>query len=229
MVAAWPNVEWVWALSSGGKSIESDRILNNFDNGICSGIVQSTTDLEKSPDLIAKFCERNLVHISSVVLDVPLALPACKDIITGVSYWIKVAEEKGISLSTFRDAALPSLRCEFSLELQEDDSDAGVAEDLTQQTPTNFALPLMLLAFCGIVSSILQLRHHKRNYHHHHHDNLASFVSAEESELMQDDTNGDIAPKSSEQIRNQLIGKLAELQNDPKHIIELLVIQQQTT
>merc|ERR1712194_715855 len=99
-----------------------------------------------------------------------------------------MGEEKGIVLSNFK----PPPSCEFSLDFQEDDLEANVDNDLIQLTPANFAFPLLVLVCCGIVSSILQLRHHKRNHQnrHHHRDDVANNnLSLEDIELIQNDND----------------------------------------
>jgi hypothetical protein len=109
-----------------------------------------------------KFCDRNLVDTNTMLLEKPVAFPACKDIVAGISYWIYEAKKKGISFESYRDASQPPRVCQVSMFNNDAD---GVQEDLRPLTPANFALPLLTVVLCCLVATILQLRH-KTIVHH---------------------------------------------------------------
>ena len=220
LLEAWPNAAWVF-VGGGDYFSTAEKMIYNFDNGICEGIVESFDDLLSDPYWMVQFCDRDLVYTDSVVLNIPAAIPACEEYVAGISYWIKVAEHKGIKFKSFLKSYQPQPHCDFSLKSRkEDDSDD---DQLKKLTPGNFLFPFLCLAFCGLVATILQLRHHKRIHHRH------SKLSLKKSTLRQVEKS---IPKTNDEILKKLLeiqNNQIKIQNDQNNLVKSLVTQKHTT
>ena len=154
LITTWPAANWVFNEASKGSVY--DGMLENFDAGNCGGLVGGKGDLLASTPLMNKFCVRNLVDTNTILLEKPVAFPACKDIVAGISYWMYEAEKRGIVFESYQDASQPPQVCQVSI--YDNDAD-GVQDDLRRLTIANFALPLLTVVLCCLIATILQLRH----------------------------------------------------------------------
>ena len=238
LMTTWPDANWVF---NGAY----DAMLENFDAGHCVGLIGGKGDVLADAHLMNEFCVRNLVDTNTIILEKPVAFPACKDMVAGISYWIYEAEKSGIVFNSYQDASQPQQVCPLSIY----DNDAeGVNEDLRKLTPANFALPLLTVILCCMIATILQLRHetivrYRRSTHYERDTSLktnslnnnedtailsTSFDNIFPGNNQRDQQDGDqvediVTPNNSETI----LKTLRDIQNYQKNLVELLVTQQQ--
>jgi hypothetical protein len=253
LITAWPGANWVFTEASEGDGYVG--MLENFDAGNCGGLIGGKGDLLGDTILMNKFCARNLVDTNTMILEKPVAFPACKDMVAGISYWIYEAERRGIAFESYQDASQPPQVCQMSIS----DNDAdGEQEDLRPLTPANFALPLLTVVLCCLIATILQLRHqtmvHRRS--HYKRDTTSrtkslsnykdttilptSFDNTFPNNNQQDQHDDDqlfvvqpvLPPILVEDIvtpnnSEMILKTLRDVQNYQKNLVELLVTQQQ--
>jgi len=164
LIQAYPGAEWVF--SEGYTAHEYDiynDMYENFDNGNCIGLVAGIDDVSMDTKIMTEFCARNLVYTGSVVFEIPVALPVCKDVVASMSYWMYEACQRGILYESYREKSRPTELCPLSLRKSQLESDGD--DSLHQLTLANFALPLMMLVICCVISTGLQIRHQRRRHH----------------------------------------------------------------
>ena len=140
LTTIYPTANWVFL------SIDSeDSLVKAFDEGKCKAIVQGWVDIRGDTDRSKLYCERELVRVGNVVMEKPIAFPANKDIVAGLSHWLSVAEDQGITFTSYmtRD----EVPCNLDTVLNNHDAD-----ELPQFTIENMALPLTIFALCCVLS-----------------------------------------------------------------------------
>ena len=135
LVDLYPGANWVFHPT--GDSIQ------DFDDGKCAAILQGWVDIRGSPELQSPYCERNLVRVGHSVLEKPVAFPANKDIVAGLSHWIASAESEGITFDHFLES--PEKTCNLNIIL--DNSSTDLLQELNL---TNMVLPFLIFALCLI-------------------------------------------------------------------------------
>ena len=143
----WPKASWVFHPTDKGYA----GTIENYDQGRCGGIAAGAFDIRSEPGLMESFCSRNMVSTKSVVVEKPLALPACPDIAAGVSYWMIEAQSEGIFYETFEQRAAIPATC--NLDIHQDEAD-----ELKPLTPANFALPFFVLAVSAAFAIAVEIR-----------------------------------------------------------------------
>jgi len=161
LILAHPDAEWVFF---EGNAMNEYDIYNDMyekiDNGKCVGLVAAVEDVLGDRKIMEPMCDRNLMYTSSIVLEMPVSLPACKEIVAGISYWMHEAKKKGILFETYQEKTFATPVC--TLSLRQNQIDGGDENSLHRLTLANFALPLLMLAFCCVISAVLQFRHQAR-------------------------------------------------------------------
>ena len=157
LTTAWPNANWVFSTVQGQEIITGDQapnvLLNNFDSGSCQGVVAGLSDILDNAELANKFCDRGLVYTRSVVMHKPVAFPARKEIVAGLSHWMYEANQRGIDFTNFQKEARTPAQCVLSI----DGHEVGISDEdhLIPLTPNNLALPLITLALCCLISALI--------------------------------------------------------------------------
>ena len=251
LITTWPAANWVFNEASKGSVY--DGMLENFDAGNCGGLVGGKGDLLASTPLMNEFCVRNLVDTNTILLEKPIAFPACKDIVAGISYWIYEAERKGIVFESYQDASQPPQVCQLSI--YDNDAD-GVQDDLRRLTIANFALPLLTVVLCCLIATILQLRHkaivhHRRSHYKNDSTSKTNTLRNDEDITILPTSFDNTFPNNNQHDGDQLfvvqpvlspilvedivtpnnsdtiLKTLQDIQNYQKNLVELLVTQQQ--
>lgn len=254
LITTWPGANWVFNEASKGSAY--DGMLENFDAGNCGGLIGSKGDVLHDTSLMNKFCVRNLVDTNRIILEKPIAFPACNDIVAGISYWIYEAEKRGIAFKSYQDASQPPSVCQMSIY---DNGADGVQDDLRPLTPANFALPLLTVVLCSLIATILQLRHkiivHYRRSHYkrdatpktntlRNNEDTTSLPTSFDNKFpnnnQQDQHDDDqlfvvrpvLSPILVEDVvtpnnSDTILKTLRDIQNYQKNLVELLVTQQQ--
>mmetsp|Transcript_29381 Transcript_29381/g.35786 ORF Transcript_29381/g.35786 Transcript_29381/m.35786 type:complete len:278 (+) Transcript_29381:177-1010(+) len=153
----WPKATFVNA------SVHEDpyvSMLEDYDNNLCSAIVTGLSDIRNDVGTMKKFCERNLVKSGEAVLEFPLGFPIKKIYMAAISHLIYRGQkqEKKITYSSFEETTQPSLMCSLDLSIKNNNAD-----ELLAMTPLNFALPIALLLFCAIISTVVHVM--RAHYH----------------------------------------------------------------
>jgi len=146
----WPKATFVNA------SVHEDpyvSMLEDYDNNLCSAIVTGLSDIRNDVGTMKKFCERNLVKSGEPVLEFPLGFPIKKEYMAAISHLIYRGQkqEKKIAYASFQQNRQPPLpnTCSLDLSIRKNNAD-----ELLAMTPLNFALPIALLLFCAIISTV---------------------------------------------------------------------------
>mmetsp|Transcript_23032 Transcript_23032/g.23410 ORF Transcript_23032/g.23410 Transcript_23032/m.23410 type:complete len:269 (-) Transcript_23032:103-909(-) len=144
----WPKATFVNA------SVHEDpyvAMLEDYDNNLCSAIVTGLSDIRNDVGIMKKFCERNLVKSGEPVLEFPLGFPIRKEYMAAISHLIYRGQkqEKKITYTNFEQTIQPSLMCSLDLSIKNNNAD-----ELLAMTPLNFLLPIALLLFCAIISTV---------------------------------------------------------------------------
>lgn len=161
LILTYPDA--VWVFSEGDTTTSNEfyhRMFESFDNGHCVGIVTGIESVLADTKPMTSFCDMKLVYTESVALTVPIALPACKEFVASISYWMYEAKLRGILYESYRDLSRPTEVCPLSLRQNQLDCDDD--DSLNKLTLANFTLPLLVLALCCTISTVLQFRHRAR-------------------------------------------------------------------
>ena len=143
LVDLYPDANWFFG--DGISPIES------FAAGNCDAMVQGWLDMRGNPTDQAQICEHNLVRVGNTLLEKPIAFPADKEIVAGLSHWIAVAETEGVS---FMDYLLSvETLCGFDIVL--DNSASGGMQKFQL---SNMILPVFVFGICTICAAVLRVR-----------------------------------------------------------------------
>ena len=76
-------------------------MLESYESGECNAIVLGKQDIRMSKPIFEWFCDHDVVSSGVVVIEQPVALPARREIVAGLSYWIRLGEKNGLVFSDF--------------------------------------------------------------------------------------------------------------------------------
>jgi len=158
LIRVWPKATFVNASQAtfSNASVREDpnlAMLELYDNKTCSAIVTGFIDIRNDVLLMENFCNRNLVKSGEPVLEFPLGFPIKKEYMAAISHLIYRGQkqEKKIAYASFQQNRQPPLpnTCSLDLSIRKNNAD-----ELLAMTPLNFALPIALLLFCAIISTV---------------------------------------------------------------------------
>lgn len=137
----YPSAKWLF--------VHSDMsMFEAYDQGRCGALVQGSIDARALPHVAQMYCDRELVRVGHVIAKKPVAFPARKDIVAGISHFLQEAESRGVTFGKYLDTI--ELACSQDVDLGWKDG-----SDLAVLTSENMALPLTTLGICCLVSAIL--------------------------------------------------------------------------
>lgn len=96
------------------------------------------------------YCASGVVSTGVTVLEKSMALPANRDIVAGLSYWISEGASRGITMEGFMEDQVEA-PCGFQMVVDNTD-----AEDLLALTPANMILPLLTFGFCCLLAVLMR-------------------------------------------------------------------------
>lgn len=104
---AWPNANFYYH----PDGLDFNGVIDDYINGKCEvlAIGYETTSLDSY--FLERLCDENLVFTTSVIIEVPVALPCREDLSSGLSYWIREGGDNGITLQKIKEKYKPSLSC----------------------------------------------------------------------------------------------------------------------